>query len=107
VEKFIGDAAGNPAVSKLTATVSAGRLTTAVRRGKAGGRKVQPRHREAVMYSTINHQIAQARIADLHRQAQQDALARAARQGRRPHKHPSGRHVLRLLIIAARRALPA
>lgn len=34
------------------------------------------------MYSTINHQIMQARVADLHRQAQQDALARAARQGR-------------------------
>ena len=59
------------------------------------------------MYSTINYQIAQARIADLHRQAQRDALARQARQGRRPHKHPSGRHVLRLPIIAARRALTA
>ncbi len=59
------------------------------------------------MYSTINHQIAQARIADLHRQAQQDALARAARQGRRPHKHPSARNILRLPIIAARRALTA
>ena len=34
------------------------------------------------MYYTINQQIIQARAADLHRQAQQDALARAARQGR-------------------------
>ena len=59
------------------------------------------------MYSTINHQITRARIADLHRQAQRDALARAARQGRRPHKHPSARHVLRLPIIAARRAITA
>lgn len=59
------------------------------------------------MHSTISHQIAQARIADLHRQAQQDALARAARQGRRPHKHPSGRHVLRLPLIATRRGLTA
>ena len=59
------------------------------------------------MYSTINYQIAQARIADLHRQAQRDALAREARQGRRPHKHPSRRHVLRLPVIAARRALTA
>jgi len=58
------------------------------------------------MYPTINHQIARDRIADLHRQAQHDALARAARQGR-PHKRPSGRHVLRLPIIAARRALTA
>jgi len=107
VEKFNGDAAGNPAVSKPTVTVSAGRLTTAVRRGEAGGRKVQPRHWEAVMYSTINHQIAQARIADLHRQAQQVALARTARQGRRPHKHVPGRHLLRLPIITRRRAITA
>ena len=59
------------------------------------------------MYSTINHQIARDRIADLHRQAQHDALARAVRQGRRPHERPSGRHVLRLPIIAVRRALTA
>jgi hypothetical protein len=59
------------------------------------------------MHSTISHQIAQARIADLHRQAQRDALARETRQGRRPHKRPSGRHVLRLPIITARRALTA
>lgn len=59
------------------------------------------------MYSTINRQIAQARIADLHRQAQRDALAHEARQGRRPHKRPGGRYVLRLPFIAARRALTA
>lgn len=59
------------------------------------------------MHSTITHQIAQARIADLHRQAQRDALARETREGRRPHKHPSGRHILRLPIIAVRRALTA
>jgi len=57
------------------------------------------------MYRTINHQIARDRIADLHRRAQHDALARAA-QGR-PHKRPSARHVLRLPIIAGRRALTA
>ena len=55
------------------------------------------------MYSTINHQIARDRIADMHRQAQQDALARDARQGRQPHKRPSGWHVLRLPVIVARR----
>jgi hypothetical protein len=55
------------------------------------------------MYSTINHQIAQDRIADMHRQAQRDALARHAREGRRPHKRPSGWHVLRLPVIVARR----
>ncbi len=54
------------------------------------------------MYSTINHQIMQARVADLHRQAQQDTLARAARQGRRPPEHQSGRRVLRLPVITAR-----
>ena len=58
------------------------------------------------MYSTINHQIARDRIADLHRRAQHDALASAAGQGR-PHKRLSGRHVLRLPIIAGRRALTA
>ena len=57
------------------------------------------------MYRTINHQIARERIADLHRRAQHDALASAA-QGR-PHKRPSARHVLRLPIIAGRRALTA
>jgi hypothetical protein len=49
----------------------------------------------------------QARVADLHRQAQQDALARAARQGRRPPKHQSGRRVLRLPVITARRVFTA
>ena len=44
----------------------------------------------------------EARVADLHRQAQQDALARAARQGRLPPKHQSGRRVLRLPVIARR-----
>ena len=62
-------------------------------------------HRE--MYSTISHQIARDRIADLHRQAEHDALARAVLQDRRPHERPSGRHVLRLPIIAVRRALTA
>jgi hypothetical protein len=59
------------------------------------------------MYYTINHQIMQARVADLHRQAQQDTLARAARQGRRPPKRQSGRRVLRLPVIAPRRVFTA
>jgi hypothetical protein len=59
------------------------------------------------MYSTFNHQIAQDRVADLHRQAQRDTLARAARQGRRPHQRQLGRRVSRLPVIAARRALTA
>ena len=46
----------------------------------------------------------------MHRQAQQDALARQARQDRqdrRPHKRPSALHVLRLPVIVARRVLTA
>jgi hypothetical protein len=58
------------------------------------------------IYATVDHQIARDRVADLHRRAQHYALARAARQGR-PHKRPSGRHALRLPIIAVRRALTA
>jgi len=58
-------------------------------------------------YSTINRQIARDRIADLHRRAQHDALARAASEGRRPHQRPAGRHVLRLPIIAVRHARTA
>ena len=59
------------------------------------------------MYYTNNHEVVQARVADLRRQAQQDALARAARQGRRPAQRQSERRVLRLPVITARRVLTA
>ena len=59
------------------------------------------------MYYTINQQIIQARVADLHRQAQQDALARAARQGRRPSERQSGAGVLRLPVTIVRRVVTA
>ena len=59
------------------------------------------------MYSSFNHQIAQDRIADLHRQARQDAMARTARQADRPDQPRRGRRVLRLPLIAIRRALTA
>lgn len=59
------------------------------------------------MYSTMNQQIMQARVADMHRQAQQEALARTARQSRRSAKQPSGRRVLRLPVITVRRVLIA
>jgi hypothetical protein len=39
------------------------------------------------MHPGIHYQIATARLADLHAQAQRDALARAARQGRDEHRH--------------------
>jgi hypothetical protein len=56
------------------------------------------------MYTNVSREIAQTRIADLHRQGQRDMLAR---QGRRPHQHQPRRRVLRLPVIAARRALTA
>lgn len=59
------------------------------------------------MYSASSYQIAQDRIADLHCEAQHDALARAARQGRRAHKRQSGHRVPRLPVIAVRRLLTA
>jgi len=69
--------------------------------------KVQPRYKEAVMYSSFSYQIAQERVADLHRQAQHDALVRAARQGRQAHKRQSGHRVPWLAFIAARRVRTA
>ena len=54
------------------------------------------------MYSSFSYQIAQERIADLHRQARHDALARAS-QSRRARKRQSGHRVLRLPSIVARR----
>jgi predicted transcriptional regulator len=56
------------------------------------------------MHPTLNYQMAQARIDDLRRQAQRDALARAARQSRSWHPRQAARPVPRLLA-AARRAL--
>ena len=41
----------------------------------------------------INYELAKARIADLHHQAQRDALARAARRARRARPHQSGHPV--------------
>jgi hypothetical protein len=35
------------------------------------------------MHPTLSSELAKARMADLHRQAQRDALARAARRARR------------------------
>lgn len=62
------------------------------------------------MHPAIHHDLAQARIADLHRQAQRDALARAARQARHAravHNH-RGREfpavIARQVLIVLRRA---
>ena len=52
------------------------------------------------MYST-HYEIAKARIADMHQEAQRDALARAARAP----KQPSARRSPRFTFVAARRVL--
>jgi hypothetical protein len=59
------------------------------------------------MHPTFSSQIAQSRVADRHRRAQQDALARAARQGRRLPERQPGIRVPRLRVIAVRRVLTA
>jgi hypothetical protein len=53
------------------------------------------------MYSTFNYEIAKARIACMHQDAQRDALARATRKP----KQPSARRAPRLPVLAARRVL--
>jgi hypothetical protein len=58
------------------------------------------------MHPLSSYELARARVADLHHQAQRDALARAARRARRARPHqpghpvpalPFGRRVLALL----------
>jgi hypothetical protein len=55
------------------------------------------------MYRTTGHEIATARVADLHRQGQRDALAREARQtpaDQRRHPVPGLRAVLARRVLA-------
>jgi hypothetical protein len=42
------------------------------------------------MHPTVSCELMQAQIADLHRQAQRDALAHAARRARRPPRQQPG-----------------
>jgi hypothetical protein len=37
------------------------------------------------MYPTLQHDLAKARVADLHRQAERDRIARTARRARKAH----------------------
>ena len=63
-----------------------------------------------MMHPTTWRALGQARLADLHRQAQRDALARAARQARRARRQPPGYPAPRLLAALtswARRPRPA
>jgi hypothetical protein len=62
------------------------------------------------MYADTRYQIARDRIAGLHRHAQHDALARAARRsrrGRRPSWHQDQHHLPQRLLTAGRGALTA
>jgi hypothetical protein len=57
------------------------------------------------MHPTARYDLMQTRVADMHRQAQRDALARAARPARPARKQQSGHRVLTFPALAARRAL--
>jgi len=60
--------------------------------------------------STTVQALAQARLAELHQQAQRDALVRAARQVRRARRQQSGYHapgILAAMTAWARRPRPA
>jgi hypothetical protein len=57
------------------------------------------------MHPTIRYELGQARVADLHHQAQRDALARAARHPRRVSEHPPRRRLPALRALLARRVL--
>ena len=56
------------------------------------------------MHHITTQALAQARLADLHRQAQRAALARAARQARRARRRSSG--TLVPAVLAAVTAWP-
>jgi hypothetical protein len=55
------------------------------------------------MHSEIQHYLAQAQIADLHRQAQRDALARAASRARHARAQQPSHPVRGLPAAIARR----
>jgi hypothetical protein len=57
-----------------------------------------------MMHPTTTQALGQARLAELHHQAQRDALARAARQARHTAKQQSGNHRPGLLAAITRRA---
>jgi hypothetical protein len=55
------------------------------------------------MYPIMRHELMQARVADLHRQAQRDAQARATRQARRAQAHQHRQPGQALPALMARR----
>ena len=63
-----------------------------------------------MMPHTTIQALGQARLAELHRQAQRDSLARTARQARRARQQQSGhpaRGILAVVTTWARRPRPA
>ena len=58
------------------------------------------------MDPTMIQHLARARLADLHRQARREALARSARQTRRAQRQHSGHHRPGLAAVITRRARP-
>ena len=57
------------------------------------------------MNSTFHHEIAKARVADIHEEIQRDTMGRAARRGHRAPKNQPARPAPRFPVIAARRVL--
>ena len=54
------------------------------------------------MYPTSSYELAKARVAELHHQAERDALARAARRGRRALTRQATPHALRPPAVGRR-----
>jgi hypothetical protein len=65
------------------------------------------------MHPTISYELAKARIADLHRQAERDRIAHAARRARRTQSrhnrpaHPASVLARRMLALLAPRPAPS
>ena len=59
------------------------------------------------MHSAASYDLMQARVADMHHQAQRDALARAARAARPAPKQQPGQRMFTFPAIAARRVFTA
>jgi hypothetical protein len=59
------------------------------------------------MHPAIHDDLAKARIADLHRQARRDALARTASKARRAPAHQHGHRLRGFPAVTARRVITA
>ena len=57
------------------------------------------------MYSNFHHEIAKARVADIHEETQRDRMGRTAREGRRAPKTQSARPAPSFPVLAVRRVL--